>query len=897
MSATFNETLNILLETGMSYEDAYRQAESITATRERTGELSPAEMDILMVLMEGGITGKRAEDMARTINAQRVAAGTTREEEIASRPMPPEPTPEPTTVTTQGPPAPLPPLPPESEAPIRNELPYDLGPADRPMDTPGNREPQTVRKPGEEPLSDTTRRPTVLASDAPRTGGSIYSTLTEPGRFSRKFVVPADEDPEEFADIFEQLFKLQGSSSGAFENQLSTRLDGWAARLDSPEMRGLFAPTETFIALDRRSSTEKSNEYNDLVDEAINAASARRQRVGANIFIYDLLDSLPAEGEDFVADSRFNAGSMNHAEHIYNVNQFVFGKQIDMAGLFAGRPIQVGDIQLADGYVIPNVTLSSAEEYVDLINNQLGEQFDDPGTIERLTTFFGLNPQTGFAGEFDRLIGFNEETGLDYNEDQARELFDIPLDWLLLYDSRIESAEAAREESQVLKTTITQLGSTTGEDVGGGLIRSGYQDELESLDPTLFGADRTLIQNAQAQIGVVQPPGFGTIDPDDFPAIPEGGFDPDELQEIGDSFLDLGDYDGPVDRAEYDLLTTYLEQNYGGFSFFFDLDADKLKIGLNQFDKPVERDSDEAVRNVHILDYITGRYTTHDTSGPAGQVLDDQLLFEALRATEWYRTTNVSMREWEGEFGADPLRTFQFDLTQFEREDRVGVNVEDSIYEDLVQAAREIMGAGAEDTIGKNRLIMLAAEIDYLGYDTDSVEQRKRLLDSVIRSEVPWQASTADFSAFRLTRDSVESLAARYYIPITDKRRDEYAEMLFTGEMTEEGVIAQLRSQAMARYGTSDQVTAALQAGMTMEDYFDPYTARMELILDRPVDLMLEFPEVIEMVSADGNARPMTHAELGEYVRGLPEWGQSDQGQDTARDVVTEIGKLFGETA
>jgi len=50
-------------------------------------------------------------------------------------------------------------------------------------------------------------------------------------------------------------------------------------------------------------------------------------------------------------------------------------------------------------------------------------------------------------------------------------------------------------------------------------------------------------------------------------------------------------------------------------------------------------------------------------------------------------------------------------------------------------------------------------------------------------------------------------------------------------------------------------------------------------------------------VSADGTARPMTHAELGEYVRGLPEWGQSDQGQDTARSVVSAIGSLFGETA
>jgi len=778
----------------------------------------------------------------------------------------------------------------------------ESAPVERPMDTPGNREPETgnVNKPGEE-VRDVSPTSTP---DAPRTPPPpVPSGL---GQNRRRYVTPADEDPEEFAALFEQLFKRYGSSSGtSFATGKPSELDGWATRLNSAEMRGLFAPTETFMSLERRTSTEKDDRYNNLVDQALNAASARRQRVGAHIFISELIDSLPSGSETFVSNTKFDAGPINHAEHIYAFNQFVFGKQIDMNALLRGQTIDVGDIKLSDSYVIPDVQLSSIEDYVEL-RNALHDDIikNDPNALEKVVRLFGGRPQE-LADEFDRVTGFNEETGFDYDLDQARELFEVPVDWLLLHDDRIASVEAAYDERDILETTIKGLTSTQGEDVGGALIRSGYSDELQGLTVGFddrgfaFGPDKELIDAAQSQEGVVQPPGSGaqTYTQDELDYLYQ--FSEEGRAELAGSpeELDVGDYDGPVDRAEYDLLTTYLEQNYGGFSFFFDLDADKLKIGLNQFDKPVERDSDEAVRNVHILDYITGRYTTHDTSGPAGQVLDDQLLFEALRATEWYRTTNVSMREWEGEFGADPLRTFQFDLTQFEREDKVGVNVEDSIYEDLVQAAREIMGAGAEDTIGKNRLIMLAAEIDYLGYDTDSVEQRKRLLDSVIRSEVPWQASTADFSSFRLTRDSVESLAARYYIPITDKRRDEYAQMLFTGEMTEEGVIAQLRTQAMARYGTSDQVRAALQAGLTMEDYFDPYTARMELILDRPVDLMVEFPEVIEMVSADGSARPMTHSELGEYVRGLPEWGQSDQGQDTARDVVTEIGKLFGETA
>lgn len=766
---------------------------------------------------------------------------------------------------------------------------------DRPVeDTPFIQKPapEPVPELASKPVSEPARRSPLRSGDDLR---DIYSSRSRPG-IGRQFVVPADEDPEEFAELFNRLLERYSTSSSDSGELVGTpsQLDGWARRLEDPAMRALFAPFE----IQRR--TDAGDEYNGLLDEAINSAAARRQRVGANVFILEVLNSLPQAGEEFSSNSKFNANGINHAEHIYAFNELVFGEQIDMGALMRGETIDVGDIELTEGFVIPDVQLSSFADYVDL-QNRLNQDIRSGTNDARFD--IGQFVAAIFDNDIGRVNKLKEVFGERFGENETRDLFEVPMDWLLLYDPRIDSVEAAQEEYQVLETTLTGLGSSRGEDVGGGLIRSGYTNELEALEITVddrgraIGADKKFIDAAQAQLGVVLPPGVSQpVDPSD-PITGEGGFDPNTIQGIGDSFGESGK---PVDLAEYDLLTDYLGQQYGGYAFFFDLDSEKLQVGLNQYDKPVEANSEEAVRRVHILDYITGKYTTHDMSGPAGQVTDDQLLFDALRTTEWYQTTNVSMREWQGDRltgGANPLQTFQFDLNQFEREQIVGVGVADSIYESLKFAAQQIMGPDAEQTIGKNRLIMLAAEIDYLGYDTDNVQQRQMLLEHVVRAEEPWQAATADFSAFRLTRDSVESLAKKYYLPITDARRDEYAEMLFTGEMTEEGIIAQMRTQALSRYGTSDQVRSALQAGLTMEDYFDPYTARMELILDRPVDLMMEFPEVIEMVSADGTARPMTHAELGEYVRGLPEWGQSDQGQDTARGVVSAIGTLFGETA
>jgi hypothetical protein len=704
----------------------------------------------------------------------------------------------------------------------------------------------------------------------------------EPPGPRRTFVSPADEDPTQFADLFDLLLKdYSPAGSDRTITQKPSELGGWANRLDDSEMRALWAPVEA----NRR--TDSTDDYNNVVDEAIEAAAARRQRVGANIFIWELVDALPAGGEELSPDSRFDANGFNHLEHIYAFNEFVFGRQIDMAALLRGESIEVGDIELSDGYVIPDVVLSSVEDYVDLqeqLADDIGEGGFDVGSF-----FKGVADLTTGVAAFNGFQRLREVFGDRFGENEARDLFEIPLDWMLLYDPEIDSSDAANDEYEALDTTLTQLGSTRGEDVGGGLIRAGYTDRLEVLDPTNYGPDREIIKGAQAQIGAVQPPGEAPLQvaPDAWKAY-EDVLSPEAMR--GEGYAGNKGAGVVADPAQYDVLQEYLQDMYGGFSFFFDLEAEKLMVGLNKFDKPVEAGSADAVRDVHILDYLTGNYPTQG-GGKAGQITSRALVLEAIETTEWYLTTNTSMREWEGKYGADPFARFS-ELGRGNQMDRVG-----DIYDALSDAADALMGAGAAERIGEERLIMLAAEVDYLGYDTDDVTQRQMLVELISEAEQPWQAANADFAAFRLQRDAVEALARDFYLPLTDARRDEYAEKLFTGEMSAEEVGAQMRTQALARYGESNQVTNALTAGLTMRDYFDPYVADMERILDRPVDLFEEFPEVIEMVPGDGPARPMSYAEFGEYVRGLPEWGQSDQGQDTARGLVNAIGALFGEVA
>ena len=77
-------------------------------------------------------------------------------------------------------------------------------------------------------------------------------------------------------------------------------------------------------------------------------------------------ESLEGADKNFVGDSKYDGSGINHADHIFAFNELVFGEQIDMMALARGETINVGNIELSNGYELPNVQLSSLQDYVDL---------------------------------------------------------------------------------------------------------------------------------------------------------------------------------------------------------------------------------------------------------------------------------------------------------------------------------------------------------------------------------------------------------------------------------------------------------------------------------------------------------------------------------------------------
>lgn len=342
----------------------------------------------------------------------------------------------------------------------------------------------------------------------------------------------------------------------------------------------------------------------------------------------------------------------------------------------------------------------------------------------------------------------------------------------------------------------------------------------------------------------------------------------------------------PRNTEEAKALRQYLHDTFGGSgAFFFDIESTSLQVGIDKNGNAVSVDSEDRVgRSVHILDYLND----------AG-IVDDASILGALEQTSWYQNTSGPMREFDAKYGGMKAFLDTNTTSLFQQRTVVG-----DIVDELNFVADEVLGEDGAKVIGENRMIELAAHILRMGYDDDTrgdISRRRQMLLEVITNENELQTAYADYGELRLFRDSVDQVYDNYNLSVTSKRRDELTEKLFTGEMTADQLTALVRTQALTKYAGNVQIEAALRSGMTMRDYFDPYEAEMSEILGRPVDLMNEFPDILEVASGDGGAsRPMTYAEIREYARSLPEWAQSDQGQDSARSLVTAIGTLFGET-
>jgi len=305
-----------------------------------------------------------------------------------------------------------------------------------------------------------------------------------------------------------------------------------------------------------------------------------------------------------------------------------------------------------------------------------------------------------------------------------------------------------------------------------------------------------------------------------------------------------------------------LAEQFGGFSFFLQKHRSDLQVGLTADGQVVAAGDPNAASVKNILDVIVDQGITAPTR-----------VLGMLQNTEWWKKTDARMREYD---------VLTADMSEAQKVEYLEPVL------DLLRDEAQFLGFQLEP----GRARSLAEQITRMGEEKDS-----EFIRELLTSEQAFDAAAVTASGFAAARDEIVEMSKRYFTPIGEDDAAAFAEDIYVGTKTAEGVEQYFREMAAAKM---PQLENALNAGITPEEYFAPYKYEIERMLDRPnVDLYEEFGDVIQYIPDTGTAeaRPMTLNEVRTYVRGLDEWQMSKQGKDSAAALAFAIGQSFGEVA
>jgi outer membrane murein-binding lipoprotein Lpp len=314
-----------------------------------------------------------------------------------------------------------------------------------------------------------------------------------------------------------------------------------------------------------------------------------------------------------------------------------------------------------------------------------------------------------------------------------------------------------------------------------------------------------------------------------------------------------------ANQAEVELL---LAEQFGGFSFFLQKHRSDLQVGLTADGQVVAADDPNAASVKNILDVIVDQGITAPTR-----------VLGLLENTEWWQKTDAKMREYD---------VLTADMSEPQKTEYLEPVL------DLLREEAQFLGFQLDNDRARD----LAEQITRMGEENDA-----EYIRGLLTAEESFNAAEVTASSFAAARDEIVAMSKRYFTPINEADAAQFAQDIYVGTKTAEGVEQYFREMAA---NTFPQLQNALDAGITPEQYFAPYKYEIERMLDRPnVDLYEEFGDLIQYIpdTGTGEARPMTLGEVRKYVRGLDEWQQSSQGKDSARALAFSIGKTFGQVA
>jgi hypothetical protein len=316
-----------------------------------------------------------------------------------------------------------------------------------------------------------------------------------------------------------------------------------------------------------------------------------------------------------------------------------------------------------------------------------------------------------------------------------------------------------------------------------------------------------------------------------------------------------GDADADADAAAVDLTSdataAFILENFGLTSFF--LDRDDMLI-LNP----------ETGEEVNVLQYIK------DT----GKTNDEEVL-GLISQTQWYEDTGPTARAFEREWSiaGKAGRTELLDETS-----------------DIISREAKKIGL----TLSEGDLYALSFNAKMMGMDQYEIRE-----EFVKGLEVSFDSEAVQAGNIANLRNQVNRAASKYMISLDDEALANYAESLYLGEASLDGIEAGLRNQAI---GQMPELGNLIKQGYTPQMYFSSYKTQAERLLERKIDFMGDdnnmFINIMGGQSDDTYIqKPLTLTQANRYFRGLDEWKYTKNARQEARGMADQVGRMFGAVA
>lgn len=267
-------------------------------------------------------------------------------------------------------------------------------------------------------------------------------------------------------------------------------------------------------------------------------------------------------------------------------------------------------------------------------------------------------------------------------------------------------------------------------------------------------------------------------------------------------------------------------------------------------------------------------YLEHPEVGPilmraAAEEWTAERLRGALGDTQWWKDTTEAQRVWDARESTD--------------KSSADADVQAKL------AELRAMAGGNALAIPDARLQTIARDALRNGWNEAQV---RAALGSEVRRD-PAIIGSGTMTAFR-------KLAGDYAVPVTDQALSTWVADTVAGTQSQESFQAWLIGQAKSLHPT---ITSALDQGMTVRDYMDPYVAVAAQSLGiNPNEIQLndgKWTAALNVTDPTGARRPMTLDEWGQHIRKDSRygWDRSREAQDQVFAFGQELGRMFGKVA